>query len=47
MAESHLRWFGHVCTTPVEASVRRIDQMKLSQLIRGKGKPRKKLYGNN
>ncbi|KAF1880112.1 hypothetical protein Lal_00022241 [Lupinus albus] len=41
MVESHLRWFGHVWRRPVEALVKRVDQMEASPVPRGRGKLRK------
>ena len=41
MVESRLRWFGHVCRRPVEAPIRRMDQIEGSTLTRGRGRPRK------
>ena len=31
MVESRLRWFGHVWRRPIEALVRRVDQMEGSK----------------
>jgi len=39
--ENRLRWFGHVKRRPVDAVVRRIDQMEKSHVKRGKGRPKK------
>jgi hypothetical protein len=41
MVESRLRWFGHVRRRPLEAPVRRVDQMADSPRVRGRGRPRK------
>jgi hypothetical protein len=41
MVENRLRWFGHVERRPVDAVVRRVDQMEESQIKRGRGRPRK------
>lgn len=41
MVESWLKWFGQVLRRPVEASVRRINQMESNPMVRGKGGPRK------
>jgi len=40
MVENRLRWFGHV------AVVRRVDQMEVSQIERGRGRPRKTIKRN-
>ena len=37
MVENRLRWFGHVERRPVNAVVRRVDQMEESQIKRGRG----------
>ena len=41
LVENRLRWFGHVERRPVDAVVRRVDQMEESQVKRGRGRPRK------
>ena len=41
MIEARLRWFGHVWRKSVEASLRRVDQMKGSPVARDRGRPRK------
>ena len=41
LVENRLRWFGHVERRPVDAVVRRVDQMKESHVKRGRGRPRK------
>ncbi|KAH1190889.1 Pre-mRNA-processing protein 40B [Glycine max] len=41
MVENRLRWFGHVERRPVDSVVRRVDQMKRRQTIRGRGRPKK------
>ncbi|KAF1869372.1 hypothetical protein Lal_00018467 [Lupinus albus] len=41
MVASRLRWFGHVWRRPIEASVRRVEQMEASPTPRGRGRPRK------
>ena len=41
MVESCLRWFGLVWARPVEALVRRVDQMEHSTITRCRGRPRK------
>jgi len=39
--ENRLRWFGHVERKPVDAVVRRVDQMEKSWVKRGRGRPKK------
>ena len=39
--ESRLRWFGHMRRRPVEALIRRVDQMKGNPITRDKGRSRK------
>ena len=34
-------WFGHVERRPINAVVRRVDQMEESQVKRGRGRPKK------
>jgi hypothetical protein len=41
MVENRLRWFGHIERRPVDVVVQRVDQMEESQIIRGRGRPRK------
>jgi len=41
LVENRLRWFGHIERRPVEAVVRRVDQVEESQVRRGRGRPRK------
>ena len=41
LVENRLRWFGHVERRPVDAVVRRVDQMEESHVKRGRGRPRK------
>ena len=41
MVENRLRWFGHVERRPLNAVVRRVDQMEESHVKRGRGKPKK------
>lgn len=36
--KNHLRWFGH---SHIRGPVRTVDQLKDTQIKRGKGKPRK------
>jgi len=41
VGKNRLRWFGHVERRPVDAVVRRVDQMEKSQVKRSRGRPRK------
>lgn len=41
MLESYLRWFGYVGRRPIEALVRRVDQMKDNPIIKGRERPAK------
>jgi hypothetical protein len=41
LVENRLRWFGHVERRPVDAVVRRVDQMEESQVKRGRGRHKK------
>ena len=41
MVKSRLRWFGHVKRRPIEAPVRRVDQVFNEPITRGRGRPRK------
>jgi len=41
LVENRLRWIGHVERRPIDAVVRRVDQMEESQVKRGRGRPRK------
>jgi hypothetical protein len=43
LIENRLRWFGHVERIPVDAVVRRVDQMEESQVRRGRGRPKKNI----
>ena len=43
MVESHLRWFGHVQRRPIEASVKRVDQIDGSSIARRRERPRKNI----
>ena len=36
LVENRLRWFGHVERRPMDAVVRRVDQMEDSQVGRGR-----------
>lgn len=39
MVENTLRWFEHVERKSVDSVVRRVDQMKRMQKIKGRGRP--------
>ena len=41
LVENRLRWFEHVERRPVDAVVRRVDQIEESQVKRGRGRPKK------
>lgn len=41
MVESRLSWFSHVRRIPLEAIVRRVDQVEESPIVKGKKRPRK------
>ena len=41
LVENTLRWFGHVERRPVDAVVRRVDQMEESRVKRGRVRPMK------
>ena len=41
LVENRLRWFGHVERRPVDAVVRRLNQMEESQVKRGRERPKK------
>ena len=41
LVETRLRWFGHVQRRPLEAPVRRVDQMEDNSITRGRGRPKK------
>jgi hypothetical protein len=38
--KNRFRWFGHVERRPVDAVIRRVDQMEESQVKRGRGRLR-------
>ena len=46
LVENRLRWFGHVERRPVDAVVRRVDQIEESQVKRGRGRPKKTIKEN-
>ncbi|KAL6517101.1 hypothetical protein OROHE_017807 [Orobanche hederae] len=41
MMENRLRWFGHVRRRPVDASVRRLESWGTSNIVKGRGRPKK------
>jgi len=41
MRENRLRWFGHVRRRPTDAPVRRVERIKLGQVKRAHGRPKK------
>ena len=41
VVESPVRWFGHMWRRPIEALVRRVDQIESSLINRGRGRPKK------
>ena len=41
MRENRLRWFGHVRRRPADAPVRRVEFIKLGQVKRAQGRPKK------
>jgi len=41
MKENRLRWFGHVRHRPTDAPIRRVKCIKLGQVKRAQGKPKK------
>ena len=41
IVENWLRWFDHVERRPIDCVVRRVDQMEDTQILRGRGRPRK------
>ena len=41
MRENCLRWFGHVRRRPTDAPVRRVKRIKLGQVKRAQGRPKK------
>ena len=43
MTEGRLRWFGHVQRRPIEALVRKVDQMVFNPIRRGRGRPKRTL----
>ena len=43
MRETRLRWFGHVRRRPIDALVRRVDEIEQIVRKRGRGEPKKTL----
>ena len=41
MGENRLRWFGHVQRRPTYVPIRRVERIKLGQVKRAQGRPRK------
>ena len=41
MRENRLRWFGHMRRRPTDAPVRRVERIKLGQVKRAQGRPKK------
>ena len=41
MRDNRLRWFGHVRRRPTDVSVRRVERIKLGQVKRAQGRPKK------
>ena len=41
MRENRLRWFGHVRRRPTDVPVRRVEYIKLEQVKRAQGRPKK------
>jgi len=41
MRENRLRWFGHVRRRHTDAPVRRVERIKLGQVKRAQGRPKK------
>ncbi|KAL6561231.1 hypothetical protein OROMI_016832 [Orobanche minor] len=41
MMENRLRWFGHVRRRPVDAPVRKLESWGTSNIVKGKGRPKK------
>jgi len=41
MRENRLQWFGHVRRRPTDAPVRRVERIKLGQVKRAQGRPKK------
>jgi len=47
LVENRLRWFKHVERRPVDAVVRRVDQIEKSHVKRGRGRPKKTIRETN
>ena len=41
LGENRLRWFGHVRRKPTDAPYRRVERIKLGQVKRAHGRPKK------
>jgi len=41
MRENRLRWFGHVRCRSTDVTVRRVERIKLGQVKRAQGRPKK------
>jgi len=41
MRENHLRWFDHVRRRPTDTPVQRVERIKLEQVKRARGRPKK------
>ncbi|KAL6561568.1 hypothetical protein OROMI_017169 [Orobanche minor] len=41
MMENRLRWFGHVRRRPVDAPVRRLESWRISNIVKGRGRPKR------
>ncbi|KAL6546097.1 hypothetical protein OROGR_009971 [Orobanche gracilis] len=41
MMENRLRWFGHVRRRPVDAPVRRLENWRTINIVKGRGRPKK------
>ncbi len=41
MRESRLRWFGHICRRPIGAPVRKCENLDVTPIKRGRGRPKK------
>ena len=39
--ESRLRWFGHINRRPVDDPIRRVDALDMTQVKKGRGRPKK------
>jgi len=41
MRENHLQWFGHVRRRPTDVSIQRVERIKLGEVKRAQGRPKK------